>query len=70
MSEEARMSDHVERMIAERDELAGMIARLEEFLGSETFDDLPRLDRGLMIEQLTHMRAYLGTLTRRLARAS
>jgi hypothetical protein len=69
-NEEARMSDYVERMITERDELAGKIARLEEFLGGETFDALPRLDRSLMTEQMAHMRAYLGTLCRRIARTS
>lgn len=61
------MTDFVERMKAERDELFERIRKLNAFIGTETFSGLGELERVLLTEQLAAMDTYDRLLLRRMA---
>jgi hypothetical protein len=63
------MDAHVKKMVDEQRELMIRISRLEEFLDGKIFANLRKIDQVLMTEQLGHMRAYSGTLAKRLAQS-
>jgi GTP cyclohydrolase III len=61
---------HIQRMVAERDELLSRIAALALFIdGNPVFDTLPEAEQNDMADQLHHMRRYSAVLMRRVARA-
>ena len=60
---------HVQRMIAEGDELSDKITKLGAFLAGRLYAQLGETDQGLMQAQLGAMTAYLSVLQIRIARA-
>ena len=56
-------------LMAESDELAAKMERLEAFTGTETFRDLSALDRDLLLDQRFAMRSYYKALSARIQRA-
>jgi hypothetical protein len=56
------------RMASEKYELSARIRKLENFLITPEFETLDKIDCDDLIEQLSHMKAYLDVLTRRYAR--
>lgn len=62
---------HVQRMMAERDELKDRVLKLDKFIGSNRiFVTLSEKERKDMTDQLTSMIVYLDCLERRIARAN
>lgn len=59
---------HQLRVIDERTELEVRIGKLQSFVGTGTYAALTQLDQHLLLEQLTHMRAYSGLLGARIQR--
>lgn len=63
------MHQYQSRVIEEKEQLDMKIAALQAFInGSPSFDNISYLDKTLLAEQLTHMRAYSGTLAARIDR--
>lgn len=58
---------HVQRMIAEGNELAGRVARLGEFLSGPTFGTLGDMQQVLLSAQLGAMTTYLQILNLRIS---
>lgn len=58
---------HQYRMLSERDDLAILTQRLDDFTGSERFRTLDTHEQGRMVRQLNHMRGYLQALNDRIA---
>ena len=55
-----------DKLVAERDELAGKIKRLKRFMKSDTFDDLDKDDQMVMKMQKNAMQTYKHALDLRL----
>jgi hypothetical protein len=66
------MKPHVERMIAEANELEERVDKLAAFMSREnpTFAALHGVDKALMWRQHNHMEGYLFILRERIARAA
>ena len=63
------MKDFVERLIAENEELKNKAEKLRAFIwDGDEFENLPRPDQALLIEQHAVMRQYSEILTKRLVR--
>ncbi len=60
---------HVERMIAEADQVGERVEKLGDFLGGETYSQLPGMDQSLLNAQMGAMTAYLAVLMLRIERA-
>ena len=64
------MSDHIQRMKVEHNELKGKCADLAKFINlNEIFKTLEYDEQVSMIQQLGFMQAYLNVLDQRLWRA-
>lgn len=61
------MSDHVDRMREEGDQLVDRIQKLQAFFGTAIYANLPPHDRDLMQAQLSAMTTYLNILLMRLS---
>lgn len=61
-------TDFRQRMTHEHNELVDRIGKLKTFLWSSTFNSLKAQDRELLIEQLSHMKAYERVLAERITR--
>lgn len=59
---------HIERMETEQAELDERIEKLRDFIGTETFNALPLIDRELLNMQLSAMHTYAAVLGARLRR--
>jgi hypothetical protein len=61
------MQEHVKRMQEERIQLNDKITAIEKFIYSnDDFDNIPKNDQHLTIEQRVHMLSYLKVLDARL----
>lgn len=60
------MSDFVQRLELEQDELNGKINRLRAFQSTNVFAKLPDVERVLLTEQLEYMYGYNRLLVMRL----
>lgn len=58
-----------DRLFTEHDELSARRHKLEQFILTGEFEELPDNDRSDLREQLQHMQAYEGVLERRVLRA-
>lgn len=63
------MSDYIDRIVKEKEELDDKAAKLDCFTGTDLFKSLHELDRLLMVEQLSVMVRYSEILSERLKRA-
>lgn len=64
------MSEHIERMKVEYNELTDRVIKLGEFIySSKTYDTLPRDERVRMAQQYGLMRSYMNILNERLLAA-
>jgi hypothetical protein len=62
----AEMSDETRaRLFDEHRELRQRVVKLESFIMTRRFDDLPGVERADLREQLEHMNAYCRVLARR-----
>ena len=61
------MLAHQQRVVDERDELAGRLERLSAFIHGPRFADVPDMEQRLLVAQRVHMRHYLDVLERRIA---
>ncbi|MFB2890998.1 Gp49 family protein [Aeromonas veronii] len=61
---------HIERMRQEQEQLAERTGKLETFIPSETFKQLPHQEQNRMKRQLVAMREYLAVLNERIAAAT
>ncbi|WP_201296091.1 Gp49 family protein [Aeromonas veronii] len=61
---------HIERMHMEQEQLAERTGKLETFIPSETFKQLPHQEQNRMKRQLVAMREYLAVLNERIAAAT
>ncbi|MBM0416291.1 crAss001_48 related protein [Aeromonas veronii] len=61
---------HIERMHQEQEQLAERTGKLETFIPSETFKQLPHQEQNRMKRQLVAMREYLAVLNERIAAAT
>lgn len=61
---------HVERMIAEGEQLADRVEKLGAFLVGPVYKTLPEDDQVLLSAQVGAMTAYLQILTLRISRAT
>jgi hypothetical protein len=59
---------HQQRVVEEKAALDEKLAKLLAFFDTPTYNDLPHVDRLLLIAQHTHMLAYSATLGTRIAR--
>lgn len=60
---------HVQRMIAEAEQLAERVEKLGAFLFGEIFPTLHDMDQALLSTQCAAMTAYLSVLSLRIERA-
>ena len=60
------MSDYIQRVKTERNELKERLSKLNEFIYSEKSKEIDFDDVALLIEQSVHMKNYLEVLDRRL----
>jgi hypothetical protein len=67
---ESPKPSHVERMHQEQEQLAERTGKLETFISSETFKQLPHQEQNRMKRQLVAMREYLAVLNERIAAAT
>ena len=58
---------HQYRMLSERDDLAILTQKLEDFTGSERFRSIDTHEQARQVRQLNHMRGYLQALNDRIA---
>lgn len=63
------MTDHVNRMRQEREDLKGRADKLKEYIGSDKFKNLDAEYQRLLNRQMGVMTEYLIVLGQRLARA-
>lgn len=61
---------HVERMIAEGEQLQDRVAKLGAFVAGDVFKELADLEQALLNAQLGAMTAYLSILTLRIGNAT
>ncbi|QHB83365.1 hypothetical protein GIS01_14970 [Aeromonas veronii] len=61
---------HIERMHMEQEQLAERTGKLETFIPSEKFKQLPHQEQNRMKRQLVAMREYLAALNERIAAAT
>ncbi|MGQ4604090.1 Gp49 family protein [Aeromonas veronii] len=61
---------HIERMHMEQEQLTERTGKLETFIPSETFKQLPHQEQNRMKRQLVAMREYLAVLNERIAAAT
>ncbi|HDO1312958.1 Gp49 family protein [Aeromonas veronii] len=64
---ESPKPSHIERMRQEQEQLAERTGKLETFIPSETFKQLPHQEQNRMKRQLVAMREYLAALNERIA---
>ena len=64
------MSDFMERLIEEKNQLDEKIAKLDVFTKSDAFNGIDNVQRGLLRVQLNAMRTYSQVLDERLWRLS
>lgn len=64
------MSDYKTRVLDEYQSLNDKINKLERFLKTEYFEELPDEDKKLLEEQLRHMSNYSVILSKRILRFS
>lgn len=57
-----------DRVIQERDELAGRVKKLDDFTSSKAILDLEEVDVLDLMRQLQYMSLYLGVLNDRISR--
>ncbi|UZE61027.1 DUF2829 domain-containing protein [Aeromonas veronii] len=62
---ESPKPSHIERMRMEQEQLAERTGKLETFIPSETFKQLPHQEQNRMKRQLVAMREYLAVLNER-----
>jgi len=60
------MSDFLDRLKVEHDELEEKVAKLDAFIGTEKFDTLPPYMQGLLVAQQGAMTTYLTLLVLRI----
>lgn len=60
------MEPFVQRLLTEQSELKDKITKLDDFVNTEAFDNLEKIQRTLLISQCAHMKAYLRMLDLRL----
>lgn len=60
------MSDFIERMKVERDELSDRLNKLHAYIDSPQFDEIGKLPQSLLIKQSAHMQSYLDVLNKRI----
>jgi hypothetical protein len=58
--------EYKDRVRAERKELNSKISKLEDFLHSDAFNELPGYERNLLVEQLSIMERYYLILSQRI----
>ena len=58
---------HQYRMLSERDDLAILTKKLEDFTGSERFRSIDTHEQARMVRQVNHTRGYLEALHERSA---
>lgn len=61
------MQPHEQRVIDERKELDTRLGSLVNFLHTDTFANLPDIDRDLLMEQSTAMMNYSRILSKRIS---
>lgn len=64
----ADLPPHMQRVAAERDELADRLTKLQVFIGGSVFAGLHEVAQLDLVDQQAHMAAYLARLTIRLER--
>lgn len=62
------MSNFRARLMTERVQLMHKIQKLNAFILSDAYDNLPEIDRLDLKEQNKHMKMYLAVLDRRVSR--
>lgn len=62
------LQPHQQRVASELNELSEKIARLECFASGKAFDQLDKIDQGLLLAQCDAMRAYATILGLRVLR--
>lgn len=62
------LQPYQQRVVTERDELAGKLGKLNEYLGGSAFTLMPPEDQALLRIQAALMGVYLETLEKRIAR--
>jgi hypothetical protein len=62
------MSDIIDRVRSEMEDLDSKILKLQNFLSKGKPDNIENLDWSLLVEQLGYMKLYSATLTKRLFR--
>jgi uncharacterized protein YdcH (DUF465 family) len=63
-----KTDDHKTRLFDEYNELGRKIEKLKQFIVGSVYDKLPDIDKKDLKEQLSHMEAYNGVLSRRTSR--
>lgn len=61
------MSDFKQRLIDEKDELKDKRDKLQNFIGSKIYDELPKVGQSLLVIQLDVMNSYLSVLRSRIS---
>ena len=62
------MDNFKTRLVNEVKELTEKIEKLNVFIDSPKFKELESIDKEDLVEQLKHMKSYLGVLKRRVSR--
>ena len=62
------MSDFKTRLVNEVKELTERTEKLNVFINTHKFNELPLIDREDLLEQLKYMKSYLKVLERRVSR--
>jgi len=60
------MADFKTRLLTERDELAGRLAKLNDFIVTDQFNNIDEAQQALLIVQSSAMATYLSVLNQRL----
>lgn len=60
------LKPHQQRVVAERDELAERLGKLNTFIGSPAFNAVEGEERRLLLAQAVHMTSYFVTLIERI----
>ena len=62
------MGNYVSRMMEEHRLLGIRLLKLNEFILSDKYDELPEIDRNDLKEQRDYMKSYMCVLSRRVSR--
>ena len=62
------MKDWQERVVVEKNELDKKLGKLDAFINSNAFAELPEQDQKILKDQQFHMSCYSSTLAHRIGR--